>query len=439
MRRLVVVVLVAACGGSDGPSKVPDAQNGPKDGAVDGPADAKVWLDAKPMDAPIPDAKVWMDAPTPQDAAVVCNPLTQTGCATGEKCTWLVDQVTPTYVGHIGCAPGGTATAGQACMYGAPGPSGYDNCATGLVCGDYRGGTGVCKTICDQFGGNPMCDAQHVCVTYSGLFTTATTTAAGVCDVRCNPLDDNDFDGSGAMTKTGTACGGSANVGCYGYPSSGTPPATGWSCTTDIHAMTAQPLGLRHRVQCTTTNMCMDPNLFVNSCNQGYLPLLRESTMSTAVVCVALCKPKNCYAGNCGTNNDDRLGIAPHRCTPTDRLGTFDNSPGGEHCAFSWLFEVDDFGTLLRSPTSDTVGFCYDHSKYLYDSDGNQTPDTAYPACAQLQNGFGSGTNPMNPLTYFGAADFGCVDSTNAGFMFSGKPHKPRDLGVRTLYHRTYR
>src|SRR5262245_18843307 len=91
-----------------------------------------------------------------------CSPLTQAGCMPGEKCTWLLDALMPQYVGHIGCAPDGTANAGDACMYGAPGPSGYDGCKAGTVCGNYRGGTGVCKQICDQQGGQPACDAQHV-------------------------------------------------------------------------------------------------------------------------------------------------------------------------------------------------------------------------------------------------------------------------------------
>ncbi|HEY5920514.1 MAG TPA: hypothetical protein VIV11_02535 [Kofleriaceae bacterium] len=429
-RALVVVLVVAACGGNDGPSKIVDANTGGVDAKEF--MDAKVFTDAKVF----MDAKVFTDAPLPiVDAPMgVCNPLTQTGCAVGEKCTWLMDAMTPQYIGHIGCAPNGTGMVGDACMYGAPGPTGYDACARGLVCGNYRGGAGVCKTICDNQGGNPMCGSANVCVTYSGLFGSAPA-LAGVCDPRCDPLADNDYDGSGALTKTGTVCGTSGTTGCYGYPSFGTPPVTGWSCTNDIHSTLLQPTGLRHRVRCTVANGCADPGptVYVNSCNQGYLPLLRESTTVTEVICVALCKPKNCYLGNCGTAAADRLGTAPHRCNTTDRVGTLDNSPAAEHCAFMWLFETDGNGNFLRSPTSDTVGFCYDHSKYLYDSDGNNTPDAPLPACAQLMNGFGSGTNPADPLTYYGAADLGCVDTTNAGLMFAGKSRPPR-LGVRPLY-----
>ncbi len=366
--------------------------------------------------------------PDPPDSSVeplTCNPLTQAGCEVGQKCTWIVDAQMPQYVGHLGCAPSGAVEVGDGCEFGAPGPDGYDNCKAGLVCSNYRGGTGVCKTLCDAQGGTPTCDDSHVCVTYSGLFSASESAppAAGVCDLACDPLDDNDFDGSGSGTKTGTTCG--SGQGCYGYPSFGTPPATGWSCTTDINAQEVQDTGgLRHRTQCTEANHCADPGptIYVNSCNQGYLPLMYEASGSTTVICVATCRPLNCYEGNCGSNNDNRLGEAPHRCNAVDRVGTFNTSQNGEHCEFLWRREVDDAGNYLPSPTSDEVGFCVDHSKYKYDSNTDNMPDTALPACATLPDGFGSGSA-------FGAADLGCVDSTHAG-AFTGKtlPHRTLDL-----------
>jgi hypothetical protein len=76
-------------------------------------------------------------------------------------------------------------------------------------------------------------------------------------------------------------------------------------------------------------------------------------------------------------------------------------------------------------------------TKYLYDSDGNNTADAPLPACAQLQNGMATGTNPADPLTYFGAGDLGCVDTFNAGVMFFGKQRPPRSPAVRTLYNAT--
>ncbi len=389
------------------------------------------------------------------DAPGVCNPLTQAGCAANEKCTWLLDALMPQYVGHIGCAPDGTANPDEACNYGMPGATGYDMCKKGSVCGNYRGGAGVCKQICDQQGGTPACDAQHVCVTYSGLFTTGETTpnAAGVCDRACDPILDNDFDGAATASMKGSnTCGNDPAVGCYGYPSQGSPPATGWSCTSDINSDVAQPTGLRHRVQCTDTNMCAAPTIYINSCNQGYLPLLYETTGVMTVICTAMCIPLDCYGGNCGTNNINRMGDATKkgRCNTTDRVGTFSNggaadggTTGGEHCRYLWSFELDQQGTYLPSPTSDKMGFCFDHSKYRYDSNMDNMPDKELPNCGLLsQPGTGSGTSPADPLTYFGAGDLGCTSTTTAGVMANKKvspemARKIQDTMPRLLYGRT--
>lgn len=378
----------------------------------------------------------------PDIGETICNPLTQAGCGATEKCTWLLDAVMPQYVAHIGCAPDGAANVGDACMYGAPGASGYDNCKKGAVCGNYRGGAGVCKQICDQMGGQPACDAQHVCVTYAGLFDNGASTppSGGVCDLACDPMADNDFDGSGPQTKTGTTCGSNAMAGCYGYPSGGTPPQTGWSCGADINFDVAQPVGLRHRVQCTDTNMCADPGptIYVNSCNQGYLPLLRESTTVSTAVCTALCKPQNCYGnGNCGSQNVNRIGVSTagdtNGCKTPDRVGTFTANAtigmvdtGGEHCRYIWSFEIDDQGNFLQSATSNTIGFCFDHSKYLYDSNADNMPDKGLPNCGLLNTaGFSQSMDATMPYTYFGAADLGCVDTTTAGIMAQGKAALP--------------
>lgn len=338
-----------------------------------------------------------------------CNPLTQAGCATGEKCTWIVDQTSPSTVGHIGCTPDGTVNTGCACTYGAAGTTGYDDCAKGNVCN-----AGKCKQICDNQGGTPACDADHACTTYANLFSTGSTTpaAAGVCDVACNPLTENNFQGGpGAGCRCGSA------QGCYGYPSFGTPPVTAFTCTTVLGSSST----LVHR------SPLPSGTVFVNSCAPGYLPLLRESTMSATVICVALCKPVNCYAGNCGASDANRLGAAPHRCMNPDARGTFDTSADGEHCAFLWFQEVDSSnGTLLKSPYSDEVGYCFDHSKYLYDTNGDGSADAPLPPCKDLADGFGSGSA-------FGAADLGCVDTTHAP-PAAHVPGQPRLPDLRPFY-----
>lgn len=389
------------------------------------------------------------------DAAMVCNPLTQAGCAAGEKCTWIIDALMPQYVGHIGCAPDGTAQVGEDCMFGTPGTTGFDNCVKGSVCGNYRGGEGKCKQLCDQQGGTPACDAQHVCVTYAGLFRTGgsmSPAAAGVCDRACDPLEDNDFDGSqstlgAAGEKRLNTCGDDPKVGCYGYPSFGTPPKSGWSCTNDINYEKQQPVGLRHRVQCTSATECADgDDIFVNSCNQGYLPLLRESSVVSTAICVAMCKPLPCYEGGCGQNGINRHGQAPDACTDSDRVPaagkTFDENAGapsgGEHCHHLWWFEVSEQNELLLSERSDTMGFCYDHEAYKIDHDNNpQTDPVGAPSCATLGSAAQTGV--------LDATDYGCVPTSFLPTGANGKKVLPPDFMEqrrkmelpRALYRRT--
>ena len=414
------VGLIAACGGNgDGPHKITlDGSNGSG-----------------------------TDGGTPQ-----CNPLMQTGCNAGEKCTWIIDATDPQYVGHVGCVMDGTKNVGDACTFGPAGATGYDDCKAGGVCSQFStpGTQGVCKQVCDNAGGDPMCDANHVCVTYSRLFSTGSTSpaAAGVCDLACDPLEDNDFDGFGsngsALSKTMNTCGSDAHIGCYGYPSQGTPPATGWSCTGDINSDPDK--GLRHRVECTTATGCADTGdvIYINSCNQGYLPIFRESTAVSTAVCIAMCKPLNCYSGNCGTNNANRLGASPHRCNSVDARGTFDTGAGREECEYLWSEEIDGSGNVLVSPTSDSMGFCFNHFLYKYDPTGGNNPTIPLPGCEDLQlHGTDEGSNgdPNNPTAYFGAVDFGCVDTTTAFGSAAGKLQMHRSTGVtiekpRFLYHR---
>ena len=356
----------------------------------------------------------------------VCNPLTQQGCGFGEKCTWVIDATDPQYVGHIGCVPDGTKVIGDACSFGVPGATGYDDCSAGGVCSAFGASNtpGICKQVCDGVGGDPMCDAAHACVTYPLLFSTGATSppAAGVCDQRCDPLADNDFDGSGsALGRTGSACG-SATIGCYGYPSHGTPPATAFTCMDERH----YDLALRHRSECTTATGCADTGevIYVNSCNQGYLPLFRESTAVSTTICVAMCAPLDCYAGHCGSNDENRLGAAPHRCMQPDAVGNFGSD---EECEYLWREEIDGSGHVLRSPYSDTLGACFDHSQYLYDPAGGSDLTTPLPSCKDLPlHGSGSALD---------AVDLGCVSTATAGSSFT----RTRPALPRMLYHRLMR
>lgn len=278
-------------------------------------------------------------------------------------------------------------------MVGAAGATGYDNCAKGAVCTAYAhpGTIGICEQVCDPNGGIPTCDATHACVTYPDLFAigSAYQPQAGLCGLTCDPLADNDFDGSGsALSRTGSACG-SADIGCYGAPKT-LAPATAFVCMNEQNYATP----LRHRSECTFATGCATPEgrISVNSCNQGYEPVLTESTAVSTIVCAALCKPLDCYAGSCGSNDSNRRGAAPHRCMTPDAVGNFGSD---EECQYLWAHELDGSGHWLRSAYSDTVGICVDHAAY------------GLPSCAQVPL-HGSGGEPD-------AVSLGCVSSQTAG------------------------
>jgi hypothetical protein len=399
-----VVGIGSACGGS---------HEQPIDGAI------VLRLDAA-IDAPL-DANI--DAAT---TAGPCNVLAQTGCNAAEKCTWVEDATAPSPIGHVGCAPntGGVAIGGT-CAYGAPGPGGYDNCVRGSVCVGGR-----CKAICDGQGGAPLCPTSTACGIYQGLFDTGTGSVAGVCNATCNPLDDNDFDGVGtALTKIGTAC--ATNQGCYGLPNDS--PPTYFTCIAEVNP------ALQHRSPCTGGaggDGCADVagNPYLNGCAQGYTPFFRDQEGSTQWDCFAYCRPGNAYLNNPGTQLPN--GVSPHACNTTDARGAFgsaaDTTTNGEHCMYLWVFEYDMNGVHVPSPTSDTVGICVDHTKYVYDSNNNGTIDGAdahWPACSSLAVG---------PLVNGGydATFFGCVDTATAaaaGTLFSGA-WSLRGNGLRPPY-----
>jgi hypothetical protein len=154
--------------------------------------------------------------------------------------------------------------------------------------------------------------------------------------------------------------------------------------------------------------------VYSNGCAEGYEPLLNDASLGTTyVVCVAFCVPADCYAGsgNCGSDGLADEGAAPHQCLPQDiRIDPSYTlpDPSLNSCLYSWVFEQQSDGDLVPSPTSNTVGFCVDHSLYRYDSNGNDMideGDATWPACDDLPGGSGSAVN---------AAAFGCISTVTA-------------------------
>jgi hypothetical protein len=400
----------------------------------------------------------------------LCNPLTQTGCASGEKCTWIVDAADATSsVGHIGCAP--TGPREDACTRNPPGLTGYDDCVEGKYCaGPATGGTGVCEALCDLGGSALACGPGEQCHHENGVFGPAgMRSEAGLCVATCDPLADNNFLGATGDNRTGSACGsggfpsGSGFLyaqGCYGLPDDIIGQFI-WTC------MPQRAYSRVHRAQCDVTQHAGDmascasgsaAAVVPNSCAAGYEPVYYEGEGTSVLDCVALCRPANCYntgsgsaagSSSCGTGSDVNItGTAPYQCNPQrlqytafdpiDPTSTWSaSSPminNGEQCLYSWVFEFDGSGTLVPSPTSDTVGFCFDHALLQYDPTGGSNATVTWPRCDYV----GLGSNGYNAQP-FDAAGFGCVDTATAraagDITFAGKAAFPRPA-LRRPYRR---
>jgi hypothetical protein len=116
-----------------------------------------------------------VDAPGP------CDPVLQTNCATGEKCAWIIDALSP-YAGHVACAPDGTNLVGEMCRFGAPQGGGWDNCKQGLICGNYFGELSTCTPICDLTNGTASgCSQGMSCLASDGVLTRDGQYLAGAC------------------------------------------------------------------------------------------------------------------------------------------------------------------------------------------------------------------------------------------------------------------
>jgi len=101
-----------------------------------------------------------------------CDPVAQTGCLAGQKCT-SVDLGMGSFA--TGCYTAGATPVGGACSSAMGGSA--DTCAAGSFCID-----GTCSEICDTSMPPSGCN----CLQYVGIF--ADRTNVGVCGLICDPL-----------------------------------------------------------------------------------------------------------------------------------------------------------------------------------------------------------------------------------------------------------
>jgi hypothetical protein len=224
------------------------------------------------------------DASGGPDAMAECNPVTNTGCADGEKCTWLRITGAPNPLGRIACVADGDKAVGAACTTGAAGEAtGFDDCTGGNICIG-----GVCEPVCSL--ANDTCPTGKLCSQYNIFANGTDTPAYGACDDICDPGTQQTLDGR-------AACGGSDTNprGCYGlfFP-----------VQNGDGEFTCSPAGDEANVHDTAPT-----DLFLNVCAPGYVLYFTTSadfaSASGVIKCVATCQPGPTNSG--ATANEDGL------------------------------------------------------------------------------------------------------------------------------------
>lgn len=161
-----------------------------------------------------------------------CNPVTQRGCCSGEKCGELTivkdDPATQVneFLAQIACVPEGDVTDGGACETGLPGQqTGYDDCVAGYDCFE-----GVCRSLC---GSSP--DTCHTDSPSFGMgqncannFEDHFNDTVGVCLAACDPTIDTIETSEGSdPAAVNPTCGIGASCGLNAFTAqtscSGTP------------------------------------------------------------------------------------------------------------------------------------------------------------------------------------------------------------------------
>jgi hypothetical protein len=161
----------------------------------------------------------------------LCDPVAQTGCGDGEKCSWEVLSEDPP-AGRSACVADGNVDVGGPCLRAMPG--GTDECRGASHCIN-----GTCTAICSR---DPdSCAAGTQCTLFENFFddqvdntTTPPTPLVGACMPICDPVMQTcpadqacfltDWDGEGTCgfvpgpaeaSVQDTACFGPASGGCY--------------------------------------------------------------------------------------------------------------------------------------------------------------------------------------------------------------------------------
>ncbi len=301
--------------------------------------------DAAAPDAAAPDAAT-PDAATPDastdvpdagcGAAVACNPVAQTGCAVGEKCAVILDDV-DSGASHIGCIADGTEAIGAACTEAAT-VCESDNCAAGGQC--YNG---LCHEICSTALAN--CTGTGVCVQFvDGMGDDLPTQ---ICLFGCDPLVQDCVADSEACYLVGDG-------GVCVVPAGGTGLPIGSAC---IYA-----------------NSCVEGGICIGPAGAGVCRLMCGNVVDMWTEVDGTLTTPSCCGSNC---SGPTILIA---CTFSNELcGLIGDGAGGL--------------------ASETVGFCSTDEDYSAD-DGTYTCNcSGDPICVSSTSGIApTSSEPSVPV-----------------------------------------
>lgn len=311
-------------------------------GMTDAGTDTGTDPDGGVTDVPMTDSPPTEDTP-PVDAPVSCDPITQAGCESGERCAYVASEATRQ------CVTGAGIAVGEACE---PPTSGADPCAAGAQCIGGR-----CTTLC-LVAGDGRCDSTEVCLGYFEL-VGPDRDDVGACQTSCDPLTQ--------LRPDGTAC--SSGQGCFAISSDATTTLT---CASAISTLT-------HGEAVTGT-------VFANSCAPGHMVI---NDASGTPRCAAYCRPAETSVASPSAAS----GVAPHTCT---------GAAAGLDCVYLWsVIPMSPPDARLAD-----VGVCFDRTGRTIDDDGDGTPETPWPSCATRSNVDGPDTDDVPEHTELGCAPF---------------------------------
>ena len=353
------------------------------------------------------------------DAQFACDPVKQTGCQTGEKCTWIVDidgTATMTEIGHLGCVAVGASPTqdGAACTDAAAGTNGgADTCAAGDLCISSK-----CKPICDpQVTGNTAtgaCLPNFACSTYAGVFVSGANAIAGVCDPACDPLTQQLKAGTTGIDACGSVDPTKPSASCVFGPDAAT-----WAC-----APTGPSLYGNTDRQAPLTNPAGQP--YPNGCAPGFVPLsFDDGSGAIKFECTGTCAPLKTDVdivmsdpSHAKDNQGDPAALAKLPTDAAPQAGNAVCAPGkkgsavsstfGEDCRFYWWVLFGPDPTMAEpTPYNDTVGFCFAYEKFNVPM---SNPPVPQKSCAELEPP--AKADPKDPFT--SAAMQGCYPTMAA-------------------------